>query len=177
MARTVLTGAVIALLAAVLAVVGSALGITTLWPVLLAVAIGLAGGRVTLGRVAAYVIGAVAAFVAMAVVAAALPAVAASQVVVVVVAIVVLTALAAVTGERAPLWAGLAGYAAFAALYEPIYAANPTAFLTEAPVALVTVLLAAALGAAAATLVELLTANVGADRVVVADDLVDGKAV
>ncbi|MFA9443856.1 hypothetical protein [Egicoccus sp. AB-alg6-2] len=176
MARTVLTGAVIALLAAGLAVVGGALGITTLWPVLLAVAIGLAGGRTTAGRVVAYVTGAAASFVAMAVTAGVLPALPAATAVVVVVAILVLTAIAAVTGDRVPLWAGLAGYAAFAAFYEPLFAARPTAFLAEAPVALVTVLLATALGAMATMLVDLLTSNVSDDRVV-ADDLADGKVV
>ncbi|MFA9431524.1 hypothetical protein [Egicoccus sp. AB-alg2] len=163
MTRTVLTGAVIALVAAGLAVAGGALGITTLWPVLLAAAIGLAGGHVTIGRVAGFVIGSVAAFVAMAVQAGVLPALPSAQAIVLIVVIVVLTVVAAVSGDRVPLWAGLAGYAAFAALYEPMYADRPTAFLAEAPVAFVTVLLATALGAAAATLAELVTANL-ADR-------------
>ncbi|MBS3942570.1 MAG: hypothetical protein KG028_16555 [Actinobacteria bacterium] len=174
MTRTVLSGAVIALLAAVLAVTGSALGITTLWPVLLAAAVGIAGGRLTVGRVAAFVVGAVASFVAMAVSAGMLPAVPAAEAVVVVVGVLVLTAIAAVTGERVPLWAGLVGYAVLAAYYEPAFAARPTAFLAEAPVALVTVLLAAALGAAAATLVDLLTTR---GATVPADELAEPKAV
>ena len=182
MTRTVLTGAVIALLAAGLAVAGSALGIVTLWPVLLAAAIGLAGGHVTLGRVAGFVVGAVTAFVAMAVQAGLLPALPAAEAVVVAVAVVTLALIAALTGDRIPLWAGLVGYAAYAALYEPMYAARPTAFLAEAPVALLTVLLAAALGAAAATLAEFLTANLrpaSADdyEVLATDQLADGKAV
>jgi hypothetical protein len=53
--------------------IGSTLGITTLWPVLLAVAVGLAAGHITLGRVVAYVLGAVVSWVAAAVGAAALP--------------------------------------------------------------------------------------------------------
>ena len=174
MTRTVLSGAVIALLAAVLAVAGSALGITTLWPVLLAAAVGIVGGRVTVGRMAAFVIGAAASFVAMAVTAGVLPAVPAAEAVVVVVGVLVLTAIASVTGDRVPLWAGLAGYAVFAAYYEPAFADRPTAFLAEAPVALVTVLLATALGAAAATLVDLLSTRGAA---VPADELPEPKAV
>jgi hypothetical protein len=175
MTRIVITGAVVALLAALLAVVGSPLGITTLWPVLLAVAVGLAAGHVTLGRVLAYVVGVVVSWVAMAVGAAALPQTGLSDAIVVVLGVVLLTAVAAVSGGRAPLWAGLAGFAAFAAYYEPIYAANPTLFLSESPVALITVLLAGALGIAIATIAELLTAGAPAQTVTTEEiELVDG---
>jgi hypothetical protein len=176
MARTVILGAVVALLAALLAVVGSPLGITTLWPVLLAVAVGLAAGHVTLGRVVAYVLGTVVSLVAMAVSAAALPQTGLSDAIVVVLGVVLLTVVAVVSGGRAPLWAGLAGFVAFAAYYEPIYAANPTLFLSEAPVALITVLLAGALGIAIATVAELLSGGAPARTVTTIEEveLVDG---
>jgi hypothetical protein len=176
MARTALTGAVVALLAAVLAVTGSALGVTTLWPVLLAVAVGLVAGRITLGRVVAYVVGVVVSWVTMALGAAVLPQTGVSDAIVVVLGVGILAVIATLSADRAPLWAGLAGYAAFAALYEPLYAANPTLFLVESPVALITVLLAGALGVAIATVAELLTAGTSERRVVVADEteLVDG---
>jgi hypothetical protein len=176
MARTALTGAVVALLAAVLAVTGSALGITTLWPVLLAVAVGLVAGRITLGRVVAYVVGAIVSWVAMALGAAVLPQTGVSDAIVIVLGVAILTLIATLSADRAPLWAGLAGYAAFAGLYEPLYDANPTLFLVESPIALVTVLLAGALGVAIATVAELLTAGTSERRVVVADEteLVDG---
>jgi hypothetical protein len=176
MARTAIAGAVVALLAAVLAVIGSTIGITTLWPVLLAVAVGLAAGHITLGRVAAYVLGAVFSLIAAAVGAAALPQGGTSDAIVVVIGVVLITAVAAVSSNRLPLWAGLAGYAAFAGFYEPIYAANPTLFASEAPLALITVLLAAALGVAIATVAELLTAGATERRITTAEevDLVDG---
>jgi hypothetical protein len=174
MARTVITGAVVALLAALLAVTGGALGITTIWPVLLAVAVGLAAGHVTLGRVVAYVVGALVSWVMMAITAGVLPQLAITDALIVVLAVVILTAIAALSGERAPLWAGLAGYAAFAALYEPIYAANPTLFLSESPVALLTILLAGALGIAIATIAEFLTAGTGRTEVVRSEEYVEG---
>jgi hypothetical protein len=174
MARTVITGAVVALLAALLAVTGGALGITTIWPVLLAVAVGLAAGHVTLGRVVAYVVGVLVSWVMMAIAAGVLPQLAITDALIVVLAVVILTAIAALSGERAPLWAGLAGYAAFAALYEPIYAANPTLFLSESPVALLTILLAGALGIAIATIAEFLTAGTGRTDVVRTEEYVEG---
>jgi hypothetical protein len=176
MARTAIAGAVVALLAAVLAVIGSAIGITTLWPVLLAVAVGLAAGHITLGRVAAYVLGAVFSLIAAAVGAAALPQGGIPDAIVVVLGVALITAVAVVSSNRMPLWAGLAGYAAFAGLYEPIYAENPTLFASEAPIALVTVLLAAALGVAIATVAELLTAGATERRITTAEEveLVDG---
>jgi hypothetical protein len=173
MARTALTGAVVALLAALLAVTGTALGITTIWPVLLAVAVGLAAGHVTLGRVAAYVIGIAISWVMAAMTAGVLPQMAISDAIVVIVAVLVLTLIAVFSADRVPLWAGLAGYAAFAALYEPIYDANPTLFLEESPVALVTVLLAGALGVAIAAVAELLTSAVG-DEPVRTEEVIEG---
>jgi hypothetical protein len=52
---------------------GSAIGITTVWPVLLGVAVGLAVWPLSLGRVGAYVLGAVVGWVAMAMYAGFLP--------------------------------------------------------------------------------------------------------
>jgi hypothetical protein len=176
MARTAITGAVVALLAALLAVVGSTLGITTLWPILLAVAVGIAAGHVTLGRAAAYILGIVISWVVMAIGAAALPQTGVADAIAVMIGVAILTGIGVVSAGRVPLWAGLAGYAAFAAFYEPIYAANPTLFLSESPVAMVTVLLAAALGIAIASVVELVTAATPDRQVVASDDteLIDG---
>jgi hypothetical protein len=165
MARTALTGAVVALLAALVAVGGSALGITTIWPVLLAVAVGLAAGYLTFGRVAAYVIGLATSWLMAALAAGVLPQMGVSDAIIVVAAVAIMTVIAVVSADRVPLWAGLAGYAAFAGFYEPIYDANPTLFLSESPVAFVTVLLAGALGVAIATVAELLTSAVGHETV------------
>jgi hypothetical protein len=176
MARIAITGAVVALLAALLAVVGGAIGISTLWPVLLAVAVGIAAGHLTLGRAGAYLLGAVVSWIVAAIGAAALPQTGLADAITVIIGVALLTAVAVVSGGRAPLWAGLAGFVAFAAYYEPIYDANPTLFLSESPVALVTVLLAAALGIAIASIVELVTAAVPDRQVVASDDteLIDG---
>jgi hypothetical protein len=175
MARTALTGAVVALLAALVAVGGSALGITTIWPVLLAVAVGLAAGYLTLGRVAAYVIGLAISWLMAALTAGVLPQMAISDAIIVLATVAILTVIAVVSADRVPLWAGLAGYAAFAGFYEPIYDANPTLFLSESPVAFATVLLAGALGVAIATLAELATSAVGHDETVRTEEVAEGS--
>lgn len=156
MARTVISGVLVAVLVAVVTMIGSAIGITSVWPVLLAAAVGLALAPVTIGRLAAMVVGAIVGWVFFAVRAGFLPDVAAARALTVVGGVLVLTAIAAVSMDRAPLWAGLAGYAAFTGLYEPLNAANPTAFLAESPVALLTVLLATAIGFAIAEVADLL---------------------
>lgn len=158
MARTVIRGVVIAVVAALVAVTGNAIGIDTVWPVLLAAAVGLAVAPVTMGRVAAFVVGAGVSWLVLALRAGFLPDLAASQALVIAVGVLLLTALAALTAERLPLWASLAGLVAFAGYYEPTYAASPTRFLAESPIALVTVLLAAAVGFVAALVTDLVTA-------------------
>jgi hypothetical protein len=167
MGRTVIHGAVVVVLAALVAAFGSAIGITTVWPVLLAVAVGLAVWPLSLGRVGAYALGAVVGWVAMALRAGFLPDIVVSRTLAVVIGVVVLTLVAALTSDLVPLWAGLAGYAAFAGLYEPLYAESPTLFLSESPVALVTVLLAGGLGLAAAGLAEMVTGGAPAREVAV----------
>ncbi|MTV25324.1 hypothetical protein FTX61_07870 [Nitriliruptoraceae bacterium ZYF776] len=155
MTRTIIAGAVLAVLAGLLAAGGDALGITTVWPVLLAAAVGLVAGRATIGRTVGVVLGAGLGFAAMALRAGFLPDTGVSQAIVVVLAIVVLTVVAAVSSGAVPLWSGLVGYGAFVGLYEPLYADNPTAFLAEAPPTLLVVVLATALGTLAAVLAEL----------------------
>ncbi len=178
MARTALIGAVVMLLTALVVVGGAPLGITTVWPVLLAIGVGLAARPVTIGRIAAYGIGAAAAWAAIALGAGALPQTAIADAIAVLAALLVLTTIAAVTADRFPLWAGLAGYAAFAGYYEPIHAANPTLFLTESPVALLTVLLAGAIGFAIAGVADLLTAGVSEPQSTVDDHalMIEGEA-
>lgn len=159
MARTALIGVIVTLLAALVAMGGSAFGITTVWPVLLAVAVGLSAGGLTIGRIVAYVIGTLAGWASIALGAGLLPQTGLADAIALVVALGILTVIAAVTADRFPLWAGLAGYVAFTAFYEPTYAANPTLFLSESPVALLTVLLAGGIGFAIAGLAALLTAG------------------
>lgn len=156
MLRTLTLGVVVALVAGALVLTGDTIGITNVWPVLLAVAIGVAAGAAVLPRTGAAAAGAVVGFLAYAAQIGALPATDGAVALTVVVAVLVLTALAAVTGGALPLWAGLAGYAAFAGLYAPLAAASPTTFLTDAPRALVTVLLALGIGALVAVVSGLL---------------------
>jgi hypothetical protein len=155
MARTAVIGAVVLVLAALVAAGGGTIGITTVWPVLLGVAVGLAAAPATMGRIIAYVVGAVASWAAMALGAALLPQSDLANALALLVGLAIIVVIAIVTSDQVPLWAGLVGYAAFAGLYEPVFAANPTLFLSESPAALVTVLLAGALGLAVASFASL----------------------
>lgn len=173
MSRTVINGAVVALLAALLAATAGALGITTIWPVLLAVAVGLVAGHVTLGRIAAFAVGALVSWLAMALGAAALPQTGLADAIAVFLGLAILAVISIATADRAPLWAGLIGYAAFAGLYEPIFAANPTLFLSESPLALLSVLLSGALGLSIAALAQLVPTG-SEPSVVVGDEVTEG---
>jgi hypothetical protein len=160
--RTAFSGAVVALVAAVVAVVGSSIGITTLWPLLLAAAIGLAtASGSTVGRVAAFVSGAVLGAVVFAAQAGFLPQSTMATVVLVVLGIGLVTGVGIVSKGHLPMWAGLAGYAAFNGLYAPVFADTPTRFLTQAPGALATLLLSAAFGGAAALVVDMIAGPEG----------------
>lgn len=153
--RKFLLPALVAAMAVGAILAGGALGLDHAWPVLLAAAVGLAAGPARPGRIAAYVTGATAAWLGAAAGAAALPQTAGARGLVVGAAVATLAAVAAASRQRLPLWAGLAGYAAFAALYQPMYAARPTAFLAESPAALQSILLAGALGFLAPLLADL----------------------
>lgn len=163
MSSTVVRGAVIALVAALVAVTGNAFGIDAVWPVLLAIAVGLAAAHLSAGRVVAFVVGAVVSWLMFALRAALLPDLALSQALLLVVGVLLLTLMAALSSERLPLWAGLVGYAAFSAHYEPIYALTPTRFLAESPISLVTVLLAAAVGFIGAVVAQIVTGSMTPD--------------
>lgn len=159
MTRTLTRGGAAALAIALAAFLADTLGITDPWPVALAVAIALVPAASPTGRLAAAVVGAILGWVALALQAALLPSAASSTALLGVLVVVVVTGVAAVSGERLPLWAGLAGYALFTAVYLPLFEATPTAFLSESPVALVTVLLAVGLGALAAAATDLVGAS------------------
>lgn len=162
MLRTVVCGVGVAVVAGMLAIFGGTFGITTIWPVLLAVAIGLAAGPAIASRTGGAAIGAVVGFLAYAVMIGVLPATTGATALAMIGAVLVLTAVAALSAGLLPLWAGLAGFAAFAALYDPVSVASPTTFLTDASLALVTVLLALGLGALTALGTTLLGATTSA---------------
>lgn len=153
MMRTTVRGAVVVAAAFAVAVAGPAIGLETVWPLLLALAVGWVA-PLTFGTAFAFVAGAGAGWLAIALRAGVLPDSDASVGIAMAVAAVTVTVVAAASRERAPMWAGLAGASGFLGLYEPTYADSPTLFLTDSPVALATVLVAAAIGALMALLVD-----------------------
>jgi hypothetical protein len=166
-------GAIVAVAVALSAILGASLGLPAGWPVVLASAVLLAPGRPSLARIGALAMGIVVGILTLAMQAALLPAAAVSEAIAAVVAIAVIAGVAAVSGGRVPLWIGVVGYALFTALYLPVFEASPTTFLADAPVALVTSLLALAIGAVAATAADLLTVTGQPDHEAMAirDDL------
>jgi hypothetical protein len=166
-------GAIVAVAVALSAILGASLGLPAGWPVALASAVLLAPGRPSLARIGALAMGIVVGILTLAMQAALLPAAAVSEAIAAVVAIAVIAGVAAVSGGRVPLWIGVVGYALFTALYLPVFEASPTTFLADAPVALVTSLLALAIGAVAATAADLLTVTGQPDHEAMAirDDL------
>jgi hypothetical protein len=155
-------GAIVAVAVALSAILGASLGLPAGWPVATASA-----------RIGALAMGIVVGILTLAMQAALLPAAAVSEAIAAVVAIAVIAGVAAVSGGRVPLWIGVVGYALFTALYLPVFEASPTTFLADAPVALVTSLLALAIGAVAATAADLLTVTGQPDHEAMAirDDL------
>jgi hypothetical protein len=152
--RTVIGGAVVALVAGVLAIVGPGIGLTNLWPFVLAAGIALAAGANLASRLGAVALGTVVGIATMALQAGYLPQTGGGRAIVIVIAVGILTLVAAVTGGLLPLWAGLAGYGLFVGYYSPTYADSPTTFVADAPVAFVTVLLALGVGALVAVAAE-----------------------
>lgn len=146
MKQTLTAGVVVAVVAAVVAAFGGAIGLETVWPVLLAAAVGAAGGAPTPGRAVAFLVGAAVSLATLGGRAALFPDVVAARAGAAAAAVVLIVIVALVSGGRAPLWAGLAGHAAFAALYEPVFAASPTTFLVDAPRALLAIAVATGVG-------------------------------
>lgn len=151
---SLLRGAVIAGAVALAVVLSTAIGLSSPWPILLVAAVVLVR-PLRPGPVVALVVGAAAWWVAMALRAGVLPDTTSSEVLAAVVAIAICTAAAVGTSERVPLWAGLAGSAVFAGLYEPVYADAPTHFLADSVVALASVVVAVGIGTVAAVIADL----------------------
>jgi hypothetical protein len=149
MRRTLLAGVLLALLVPALAAAGALLALDTVWPVLLAAAIMLVPGAAPLPRLVAFLVGTAVGWMGFAIRVAVLPDLPVSPGIALAVAVLAVTAMAIASADRLPLWAGLAGVAAFSGIYELTYRATPTAFTTQSTIAFTTLLLAAALGAAA----------------------------
>jgi len=170
MKHSLVAGLVVAIVAALVAAFGGAIGVTTVWPVLLAVAVGVAGGHPTVGRAVAFLVGAVLSLVTLGARAALFPDVASARAGAVVVAVLLIAIIAGASGGRAPMWAGLAGYAAFAGLYEPVFASSPTSFLTDAPQALLVIAIATGVGTIAVQLFALVSGGSSVDESELAEE-------
>ncbi|MFT6803634.1 MAG: hypothetical protein ACJA2H_000643 [Nitriliruptoraceae bacterium] len=148
-----LRGVVVAGIAALAIAVPSLIGLSSPWPILLVAAVAFARPAHP-GAAGALLLGACAWWLGMALRAGVLPDALWSEVVAATVAVAVCVLAAMVSSERLPLFAGLAGLAAFAGLYEPVFAAEPTQFLSASPLAFGAVVVATGLGFLAASLVD-----------------------
>jgi hypothetical protein len=149
MRRALTGGLMLAVVVVLVALLGSALHLSVLWPIVLGAAVLLVPGDHTAGRLVMLIAGAVAAWMGYALRAAVLPDLPISLGLAVAVPVLLVAVLAAATAGRLPLWAGLAGLAGFSGVYDAAFRANPTGFVADSLTAMTALLLAVALGAAA----------------------------
>jgi hypothetical protein len=153
---TLLCGALLAVVAGLLCLVGEALGLDTQHVALVGGAlggvVGLVQERTPAQRAIGFLIGLFVAWLGFAVRALYLPDSASGRAVAAVVVVAVCVVFAAGSGNRLPLWTLLLGAAAMVAVYEESYTADSPAFLAESPSAATGVLLAAGIGFLATSL-------------------------
>ena len=146
----VIKGAVLALFGALTIAFGHLFGLdldqVALLGVTLGSIIGLVPDRSLAERLLGFAAGFVIAYIGYALRAGVLPDTDTAQAVAVFGVIIVAMLVSVATGSRVPLWAILVGCAAMVGAYEQTYAASPSLFLTDAPTAATTVLLASAMG-------------------------------
>ncbi len=157
MRRSLVAGLTLAAFAALIIGLGQLFGLDLQAVALLGAALGgvlgLVPHRFPLGKLGGFVLGFVVAWVGYALRAAVLPDSATGRAVAAFLVVAVIATACAVSAERVPLWSGLLGAAAIAGAYEEVYTNAPSQFLKESPTAATTILLAAALGYLATTLV------------------------
>lgn len=151
MRRTLVTGGLLALFAALLANFGGALGLDEIRSALLGAAIGAALGLVpgndsSYARVVGFAVGFVLAWIGYALRAGVLPDTGSGRGIAAFLVIIILTGICAATMGWMPLWAGLLGIAAIAGAYEFAFGLDPTAFTSQSVTAATTVLLASSVG-------------------------------
>lgn len=151
MRRTLVTGGLLAVFAALLAQFGGALGLEEIRSALLGAALGAALGLVPgrdapLARAAGFLVGFVVGLIGYALRAGLLPDTGGGRALAAFLVVVLLTGVCAATLGWMPLWSGLLGIAAIAGAYEYAFGIDPTAFTSQAFTAATTVLLAAAVG-------------------------------
>ncbi|MET9275252.1 hypothetical protein [Kribbella sp. NPDC003557] len=155
---TLLSGALLAVVAGLLCLVGEALGLDTQHVALVGGAlggvVGLVQDRTPAMRAAGFLIGLFVAWLGFAVRALYLPDSASGRAVAAVAVVAVCVAFTAGSAERIPLWTLLLGAAAMVAVYEETYTADSPAFLAQSPSAATGVLLSAGLGFLATSLLR-----------------------
>jgi hypothetical protein len=157
MRRSLISGLVLAVFAALIIGLGELFGLDLQPVALLGAALGgvlgLVPHRFPFGKLGGFALGFVIAWVGYALRAAVLPDAAAGRAAAVFVVVAVIAGCCALSAGRIPVWSALLGAAALAGAYEEIYTSAPSQFLKESPTAATTVLFAAALGYLATTLV------------------------
>ena len=153
---TLLSGALLAVVAGLLWLVGEALGLNTQHVALVGGAlggvVGLVQDRTPAMRATGFLIGLFVAWLGFAVRALYLPDSASGRAVAAVAVVAVCVAFTAGSADRIPLWTLLLGAAAMVAVYEETYTADSPAFLAQSPTAATGVLLAAGIGFLATSL-------------------------
>jgi hypothetical protein len=157
MRRSLIAGLVLAVFAALIIGLGELFGLDLQPVALLGAALGgvlgLVPHRFPLGKLGGFVLGFVIAWIGYALRAAVLPDAPGGRAVAVLVVVALVAVACAISADRVPMWSALLGAAAIAGAYEEIYTNAPSQFLKESPTAATAVLLAAALGYLATTLV------------------------
>jgi hypothetical protein len=157
--RTLVTGAALAVAAFLLADQGALFGSDLPKVALLGAAagavLGLIPDRLPAARLGGFLAGFVAAWIGYALRAGFLPDTSLGRAIAAVVVVAVVTAVAVVSADRFPMWAGLLGAVTLLGSYETTFAATPTAFVSDSMTAVTTSLLAVAFGFLVTVLVEL----------------------
>jgi len=150
MRKALLSGALLAVAAAVIVLLGGFFGDDLQHVALLGAALGGVVGLVphqpAWGRLAGFATGFVLAWVGFALRAAVLPDTAGGRAVAAFLVILAIALACAVSAGRVPVWSALVGAAAIVGAYEATYTNAPSQFLDESPTAATTILFAAALG-------------------------------
>jgi hypothetical protein len=158
MRRSLISGLVLAVFAALIIGVGQLFGLDLQHVALLGAALGGVLGLVPhtppLGKLGGFVVGFVLAWVGFALRAAVLPDSAGGRAVAAFLVVAAIAVACAVSDGRLPLWSALLGAAAIVGAYEETYTNAPSQFLKESPSAGTTVLFAVALGFLATTLMS-----------------------
>lgn len=156
MRRYILAGLVLAVLTTAIVLLSGALGLdvenVALLGAALGGALGLVPDRSPAQRAGAFGVGFAAAWLGYLLRAALLPDTTAGIAIAVLIVLALCLAVGVATSGRLPLWATLIGAAALVGAYEPVFAADPTTFVSASATSAASVLLAAGAGYLATSL-------------------------